>query len=52
MELWKNHWHCILPAVGILIALFVMHRTDKKYENQKSSKKEIKRSEGEHDGKE
>lgn len=28
MELLLNHWHCIIPAIAILAALFLMRNRD------------------------
>lgn len=38
IELWQNHWHCILPAAVILIALMVIQCKDKMNNSQKSAK--------------
>lgn len=30
MQFLLSHWHCILPAAGLLVAMFFMNRSDKK----------------------
>lgn len=43
-ELWRTHWHCILPVAGIWIALFVMWVKD----HVKHAEKKNQLSEGAH----
>lgn len=52
IELWENHWHCILPSMSILIALFVLWMKDKIDASQKTIKKNDDLSGGKQDGKE
>lgn len=40
MELLLNHWHCILPALAALAALFVMDRREKRPDRKNSERQE------------
>lgn len=30
MQFLLNHWHCILPVIGIVVAVFLMQKKPKK----------------------
>lgn len=35
MEFLLSHWHCILPAAGILVAMFLMREKPAKEKNDR-----------------
>lgn len=40
MELFLNHWHCIIPAIAIFVALFIMRNKDEVSAEKKNKKKD------------
>jgi len=38
MELLLSHWHCLLPGIGIIAALFIMRGQPKDSDNEKREK--------------
>lgn len=40
MEILVNHWHCLMPAVAIIVALFLMSNKDEVSVEKKNKDKE------------
>lgn len=43
MELLLNHWHCIMPAIAIFVALFLLRNKDEVSMENKNRKKDCEK---------
>lgn len=40
MGILINHWHCLIPTIAIIVALFLMRNEDEVSSEKKNKKKE------------